>query len=827
MDKQETYRPHELTEKWMRVWQERRTFEARGLTEEIDSEQPRTYVVSMFPYPSGDLHMGHGEVYPISDAIARFARLRGDNVLNPIGWDSFGLPAENAALKRDLDPRDWTYANIATQAESFRRLGISFDWRTRLHTSDPEYFRWNQWIFLRLLEKGLAYRKAAPVNWCPKDQTVLANEQVLQGRCERCGTEVVRRNLTQWFFRVTAYAQRLLDDMDQLEGKWPDDVLAMQRNWIGRSSGAYVDFAVEGLDEPVRVFTTRPDTLYGATFFVVAADAALAESLVTDEHRASFEEYRSAVSAVSEIDRLSTERPKTGVFLGRHVINPVNGERLPVYAADYVLAEYGTGAIMAVPAHDQRDLDFAKAHDLPIRAVVDTGEDDPATTGVATSGNGVLMASGRYTGMAKAEAIQAITADLEADGKGEGAITYRLRDWLLSRQRYWGTPIPIVHCPSCGEVPVPDEELPVLLPKSGYTLRPTNGVPPLATATEWLNVSCPRCGGGAQRDTDTMDTFVDSSWYFLRYPNPHYADGPFDPAGIARWLPVDEYIGGKEHATGHLMYARFFTKALHDMGHLPFTEPFRRLTNQGQVLMGGRAMSKTLGNLVNLQEQLAQYGPDAVRTTMIFAGPPEDDIDWADVSPSGALKWLARVTRLAGDVDPGSLGGDVAKGDPALRKQVHRLVDETTKLMTDKRLNVAVARMMELTSLLRKAIDSGAGPADPAVREGAEALIRAVSVIAPFTAEEGWQLLGHPASVSEYGWPTVDPDLLVEESVTCIVQVAGKLRDRFEVAVDATEDSLRELALASPAVQRALNGAGIRKVIVRAPRLVNIVPDVG
>ncbi|WP_030613084.1 leucine--tRNA ligase [Streptomyces sclerotialus] len=817
------YDPHSVIDKWIRVWEERRVFEAQGLTADEDGERLRSFLVSMYPYPSGDLHMGHAEVYSISDASARFARLCGDNVLNPIGWDSFGLPAENAALRRNLDPRDWTYGNIDVQAESFRRIGVSFDWRTRLHTSDPEYYRWNQWLFLRLFEKGLAYRKSAGVNWCPVDKTVLANEQVLQGKCERCGTDVEPRELTQWFFRTTDYAQRLLDDMAELEGKWPDEILAMQRNWIGRSEGAYIDFAVEGRDEPVRVFSTRPDTLYGATFFVVAADSPLAAEVCAPEQRAEFDEYLQKVRARSDVERLATDRPKTGVALNRCAVNPLNGEKLPIYAADYVLAGYGTGAVMAVPAHDQRDLDFAKVMGLPVRVVLDTGEPDPAETGVATTGDGTLVNSGAFDGLGKQEAIAAVTAELAERGAGEAAVNYRLRDWLLSRQRYWGTPIPIVHCSSCGEVPVPDDQLPVRLPESGYELRPESGVSPLASAVEWARVPCPRCGAEAERDTDTMDTFVDSSWYFLRYPNPDYADGPFDPEGVRRWLPVDEYVGGKEHATGHLMYARFITKVLYDLGMVDFVEPFTRLTNQGQVIMDGKAMSKSLGNLVNLQDQIARYGPDAVRVTMVFAGPPEDDIDWADVSPTGSVKWLARVWRLCGDVAPESRG-TADEGDLEVRRRVHRLVAETTGLMERKRFNVAVARLMELTSALRKAVDTGPGPADPAVREGAEALARMLSCFAPFTAEEAWERLGGTASVIEHGWPEADPALAADEKVTCVVQVAGKVRDRLEVAPSIGEDELRSLALASEKVVEALGGAEVTRVIVRPPGLVNVVP---
>ncbi|NUT35063.1 MAG: leucine--tRNA ligase [Hamadaea sp.] len=804
----ETYDPHAVVDRWIAVWDDLRVYEADGLTSGDDS-RPRADVVSMFPYPSGDLHMGHAEVFAISDAIARYLRMRGMNVLAGIGWDSFGLPAENAALKRGLDPRAWTYANIATQAESFRRLGIGFDWRTRLHTSDPDYYRWNQWLFLRLFAAGLAYRAEAAVNWCPNDRTVLANEQVIGGRCERCGATVEQRPLTQWFFRTTAYAQRLLDDMAQLEDGWPDDILAMQRAWIGRSTGAYLDFVIEGRDAPVRVFTTRPDTLFGATFFVVAVDAPLAAELCAPAQRDEFEAYRRQVAAATEIERTAVGRPKTGVFLGRYAVNPANGEKLPVYAADYVLAQYGTGAIMAVPAHDQRDLDFANALRLPIRVVIDTGAPDPEDTGVAAPGAGTMVNAARFTGMASEDAAAAIVAAVG----GEPAVTYRLRDWLISRQRYWGTPIPIVHCPQCGLVPVPDDQLPVLLPESGYSLKPGDGRSPLESAEDWVAVDCPSCGGPARRDTDTMDTFVDSSWYFLRYPDPQYADGPFDPAGIARWLPVEEYVGGREHATGHLIYTRFVTKALHDLGLLSFTEPLRRLTNQGQVIMNGKAMSKTLGNIVSLQDQIARYGPDAVRVTMLFAGPPEDDIDWADVSPTGAVKWLTRVWRLTGSLTP-------ATGEPSLpvRRAVHRLIAETTAAMDARRFNVAIARMMELTTTLRQA-----APGDPAAREGTEALVRMLSCVAPFTAEEGWRRLGHDPSVVSAGWPAVEAALLVDETAVCVVQVDGKVRDRLVVPPAVGDDELRVLALASERVRAALAGAAVDRIVVRAPKLVNIV----
>ncbi|URM95017.1 leucine--tRNA ligase [Actinomadura madurae] len=820
MSSDEHYDPRAVQDKWQARWAELDPFQA----DEKDTARERRYALDMFPYPSGDLHMGHAEAFGIGDVPARYWFQRGYNVLHPIGWDSFGLPAENAAIKRDSHPAEWTYANIETQAASFRRYAPSFDWTRRLHTSDPEYYKWTQWLFLRFYERGLAYRKGGHVNWCPKDQTVLANEQVVGGHCERCGALVEKRVLTQWYFKITEYADRLLDDMAQLEGKWPERVLLMQRNWIGRSTGADVDFVIEGRDEPVTVYTTRPDTLFGATFMVVAADAELAEEICHPDHRAAFEAYREEVSRESEIERLSTEREKTGVFLGRYAVNPVNGERLPVWASDYVLAEYGHGAIMAVPAHDQRDLDFALKFGLPVRVVVDTGLPDPAETGAATPGDGAIVNSGPIDGLTKADAIARITEILEERGTGRASVNFRLRDWLVSRQRFWGCPIPIVHCPSCGEVPVPDDQLPVTLPEGlrGADLAP-KGTSPLAAASDWVNVECPKCGGAATRDTDTMDTFVDSSWYYFRYCSPGYEGGPFDVEQVRKWMPVDQYTGGVEHAILHLLYSRFFTKVLHDMGMVDFTEPFTRLLNQGQVINQGKAMSKTLGNGVDLGEQISEFGVDVVRLAILFSGPPEDDIDWADVSPHGMSKFLSRVHRIASEVTSAP-GVDVTSGDTALRRVTARTVDEATTLVESQRFNVAIARIMELVTATRKAIDSGPGAADPAVREAAETIAVLLSLFAPYTADEAWEVLGRTAPVIHAGWPSADPALLVEESVTCVVQVAGKVRDRLEVPPGIAEEELERQALASVKVQDALGGADIVKIIVRAPKIVNIVP---
>jgi len=815
------YDPRDIQDKWQARWAELDPYRA---SDEPDDPRERYYLVDMFPYPSGDLHMGHAEAYAIGDALARYQLLRGKNVLHPIGWDAFGLPAENAAIRNNSHPADWTYANIETQAASFRRYATSFDWSRRLQTCDPTYYRWNQWLFLRFYERGLAYRRDGYVNWCPVDQTVLANEQVIAGRCERCGAEVVRRMLNQWYFKITDYADRLLDDAAALEGKWPERVLLMQRNWIGRSTGAEVRFAVDGRDEPVTVYTTRPDTLFGATFFVVAADSPLAATLCAPGHAADLRAYVTQVQKLTDIERQSTEREKTGVFLGVYAVNPVNGERIPVWAADYVLPDYGTGAIMAVPAHDQRDLDFARTFGLPVRIVVETDSADPAATGVATPGDGTLVNSGPLDGMSKAEAIPAIIAILAEKGLGKAAVNYRLRDWLLSRQRFWGTPIPIVHCPSCGEVPVPDDQLPVVLPDlRGQDLVP-HGVSPLAAATDWVNVPCPKCGEPAKRDTDTMDTFVDSSWYMLRYCSPAYEGGPFDVDALRRWAPVDLYVGGVEHAILHLLYSRFFTKVLYDMGMCDFTEPFTALINQGQVINEGKAMSKSLGNGVDLGQQLARYGVDAIRLTMIFASPPEDDIDWADMNPDAMVKFLGRIFRIVTDVAAAApAAAPAARSDTDLRKVTHRAVDEVTRQVEGHRLNVAVARVMELVSATRKAIDSGPGAADSAVREAAEAITVLVSLFAPYTAEECWELLGREASVARAAWPVPDQALLALEQVTCVVQVNGKVRDKLAVSPAIGDDELRELALATPAIARTLDGLKVNRVIVRAPKLVNIV----
>lgn len=820
---EEQYDFASLQEKWQPRWEQLRPF----ATEDPSDERPRKYVLDMFPYPSGDLHMGHAEAYAYGDVLARYWRHRGYNVLHPIGWDSFGLPAENAAIKNGIDPKAWTYSNIEQHKRSMRRYATAFDWERILHTSDPGYYKWNQWLFLELYKRGLAYRKDSPVNWCPKDQTVLANEQVVAGQCERCGTEVVKRKLTQWYFKITDYADRLLDDLDQLKGKWPDKVLRMQANWIGRSRGADVDFTIEGSDRTVPVFTTRPDTLFGVTFMAVAPDSDLAAELAAGsdaESRIRYQDYLTSTQKLTDIERQATDRTKTGVPLGRFAVNPITGDRVPIWAADYVLADYGHGAVMGVPGHDQRDLDFALQFGLEVKAVVQPVDEDPidpAASGEAYVGDGAAVNSGVLDGLSGAEAVSAAIQLLEDRGTGRAATTYRLRDWLISRQRYWGTPIPILHREDGTMEPVPAEQLPVVLPEAeGLNLTP-KGQSPLAAATSWVETTASD-GTPALRDADTMDTFVDSSWYYLRFLSSKDDTQAFDPEEVRKWAPIDVYVGGVEHAILHLLYSRFITKVLYDLGYVDFEEPFTALLNQGMVILDGAKMSKSKGNLVTLSEELDQHGVDAVRLTMCFAGPPEDDIDWHDVSPAGSGKFLARAWRLSGEVTS-PVGADPTAGDRALRSVTHRLRADLPYLVESYKFNVVVARLMELTNTIRKTVDNGPGAADPAVREAVEQLASTVSLFAPYTAEDMWERLGHEASVANVTWGEADEALLVDDTVTAVVQVTGKVRARLEVDADITADELEQLALAHSAVQRSIGEREVVKTIVRAPKLVNVV----
>ncbi|KAM9862345.1 leucine--tRNA ligase [Leucobacter sp. BZR 635] len=820
-----------IQDRWLPVWDELKPFE---VPVGLESDRPRKYVLDMFPYPSGDLHMGHAEAFAFGDIMARYWRGQGHDVLHPIGWDSFGLPAENAAIQRGIDPREWTYANIDQQKASFRTYAPSFDWSRVLHTSDPEYYKWNQWIFLKMYEKGLAYRKASWVNWDPVDQTVLANEQVLaDGTSERSGAVVVKKKLTQWYFRITDYADRLVDDLDQLEGRWPSKVISMQRNWIGRSHGAEVEFEIEGRSARVPVFTTRPDTLHGATFMVVAPDSDLAAELAAGASpavRMQFQAYMEQTQKQTEIERQSTDREKTGVFLDHFAVNPVSGERIPVWASDYVLADYGHGAIMAVPAHDQRDLDFALKFDLPVRVVVDVRDEDgepladPAVSGVATSGEGTMVNSAELDGLGKDAAIARAIEVLEERGTGRATTTYRLRDWLISRQRYWGTPIPILYSEDGSMQPVAEESLPVKLPDAaGLDLKP-KGSSPLGAATEWATVVDPETGETLTRDPDTMDTFVDSSWYFFRFLSANDPTQAFDPAEAKKWAPVDQYVGGVEHAILHLLYSRFITKVLFDLGYIDFEEPFSEMLNQGMVLLDGAKMSKSKGNIVEFASELEEHGTDALRVSLVFAGPPEDDIDWADVSVQGSAKFLARAWRIAHDIEVGGapVGVSFADGDKGLRRATHQLLIDGPQLAESYKFNVLIARLMEQVNVTRKAIDSGCGVADPAVRESAEAIAVILSMYAPYAAEDMWAMLGHEPTVGLVEWPKGDASLTVVDEVLMIVQVDGKVRDKITVSPSISEADAEAAARASVNAQRAIGDREIVKVIARAPKIVSI-----
>jgi leucyl-tRNA synthetase len=806
------YDPAAIEPRWAEEWVRSELFKA-----DESSPKPKFYALDMFPYPSGDLHMGHLEAFTGGDVIARYQWMCGHNVLHPIGWDAFGLPAENAAIKRGINPKSWTYANIEQQAESFKRLGMSFDWSRRFNTCDPDFYRWTQWLFVKFFERGIAYRKSAPTNWCPKDKTVLANEQVVGGRCERCGTEVVKRDLVQWFFRETDYAQRLLDDMDQLVG-WSDRVLTMQRNWIGRSEGADVTFTIAETGEKVTVFTTRPDTLWGVTFFVLAPEHPLARKLVMGTARGEeFELFLQRVQGKTEIERTAAGRTKEGLFTGAHAINPVNKERVPIWVADYVLMEYGTGAIMGVPAHDQRDFEFARQQGLPVRVVIqpEGGKLDGASMTEPYVGEGIMANSGGFDGTPTPDGIPDVVKWLESEGLGTGVVRYRLRDWNVSRQRAWGCPIPIVHCSKCHEVAVPEEQLPVLLPELTDWHPTGTGESPLAKVSEWVSVPCPNCGGAARRDTDTLDTFVDSSWYFFRYAGLD-ADRVFDPKQVAFWMPVDQYAGGVEHATGHLLYSRFFTKVLYDMGLVPFSEPYPNLLNQGHVIMEGAAMSKSRGNLVAPSEIVEQFGADTARVTMLFAGPFEADVDWADVSPQGVFRWLSRIWRVG--VDKPS-HPDAPSGESELRQATHRAIAGVTQDLDRFRFNTAIAKLMTLTNEIIDHIDG----AEADVAEAIDALIRMLQPMAPFITEELWHRRGNEGSIALASWPVADLNLIRVDTVTMVVQVSGKVRDKIEVPADISEDDMRERALASEKIRRYLDGVEIARTVIVPPKLVNFV----
>ncbi len=801
------YNPVALEQHWQERWAESGLYK----TDE-DPNKPKHYALTMLPYPSGDLHVGHWYAMTPSDTRARFTRMQGYRVFFPIGFDAFGLPAENAAINRGIHPYKWTMSNIENMRGQLRSMGAMFDFDSEVVTCDPEYYHWNQWSFLKFLEKGLAYRKEAPVDWCPRDNTTLAREQVVgpDRRCERCGTPVIKKNLAQWFFKITDYADELLD-FSKVD--WPERVKTLQTNWIGRSEGAEIVFDIPGYDS-VEVFTTRPDTLFGATFFVMAPEHPAVEEITTPERADEVRAYVEEAGRMSEIDRTDATREKTGVFTEAFAINPANGEEIPIYIADYVLLAYGTGAIMAVPAHDERDFEFAKKYGIPIRTVIAPPDWNGEELEEAYTGEGLMVNSDGFDGMPNVEGKIAVAAWLKERRVGWAAVTYRLRDWLISRQRYWGTPIPIIYCPEHGAVPVPEEDLPVLLPEDAE-FTPT-GESPLKLHEGFRNTTCPRCGGPAERETDTMDTFVDSSWYQYRYLSPHYAKGPFDPERGERWLPVDQYTGGIEHATMHLLYTRFWTKVMRDLGLVDFDEPMVRLFNQG-IILGEDAekMSKSRGNVVNPQDLVDRYGSDALRCFLMFIGPWNQGGPWDGRGIEGVARFLRRAYSLVAGSDSSGTA------DPAeLDRRTARLVKKVTKDLLLFRFNTALAALMEHTNYLL-AVKGEVGES-----EWAEALRTFVLVLAPFAphhAEEMWALMGQPYSVHEGAWPEWDESLIVTEEITLVVQVNGKLRDRIEAPADVSEEMAKELALSSEKVRPHVEGREIRKSVYVPGRLVNFV----
>lgn len=815
-----TYNPREIEPRWQRVWEEQDAFR----TDE-ESDKPKFYCLEMFPYPSGRLHMGHMRVYSIGDVIARFKRMNGYRVLHPMGWDAFGLPAENAAIKYGAQPAKWTYENIAYMKRQQKSLGVSYDWSREVTTCSPDYYKFTQWMFLLFYERGLAYRKKAPVNWCPECNTVLANEQVENGRCWRCDAEVTKKELEQWFLRITDYAERLLADLDKLEG-WPERVKVMQKNWIGKSEGANIAFAVPELGETITVFTTRPDTLFGVTYLVLAPEHPLVERLIAGkETETAVRAFVERMKKTRDFERTAADAEKEGLFTGSYAVHPLTGERVPIWLANYVLMDYGTGAVMGVPAHDQRDFQFAKKYNLPIRVVIQPADGQRLDADRLTEAyvdDGVLVNSGAFDGMPNRQAIRAITEHLKEKGLGGPAVSYRLRDWLISRQRYWGAPIPIVYCDDCGIVPVPKEQLPVLLPDDVIIDGKRN---PLTTSESFVNTTCPRCGKPAKRETDTMDTFICSSWYFFRYCDPRNDRVPFDPEKVNRWMPVDEYIGGIEHAILHLLYARFFTKVLYDAGLVNVDEPFARLLTQGMVLKDGAKMSKSKGNVVSPDEIIEKYGADTGRLFILFAAPPERDLEWSDSGVEGCFRFLSRVWRLVdqhldlfADRRPAQPADPAAK---ALYRQVHQTIKKVTEDI-DKRyqFNTAISAIMELVNAI-SAYPEGADRGTLA--EAIEKTIVLLAPFAPHIAEELWHRIGHADSVHAQPWPTWDEAALVADEVEIVVQVNGKVRDRVVVPANASREEIEAAVLAQEKVKAHLAGKTVKKVIVVPGKLVNLV----
>ena len=816
------YDPEAIDRKWQQRWA------ADGLHRvEDDDPRPKWYEMTMYPYPSGDLHIGHWYALALSDCHARFRRMQGYNVLHPIGFDAFGLPAENAAISRGIHPYTWTMDNVETMRDQLRSIGAIYDWDREIVCCLPEYYRWNQWFFLKFLEHGLAYRAKAPVVWCPSCQTVLANEQVVAGNCERCNTPITRRDLEQWFFRITDYADRLLDFSGLVD--WPEKILTMQNNWIGRSEGVEISFDISeyGLEErEISTFTTRIDTIFGVTFLVLAPEHPLVDRLTTEAQRPRVDEYIAQARRTSEIDRLSTETEKTGVFTGAYAVNRLNREQVPIFIGDYVLMTYGTGAVMGVPAHDTRDFVFAQKYRLPIRIVIAPITWDGSDLTEAYVDEGFMTNSGPYDGFTNEEGKVAIANDIEKRNWGRRAVSYRVRDWLISRQRYWGTPIPVVYCDRCGIVPVPEEDLPVVLPTDAEYI-PTGGGSPLAANAEFLNTTCYRCNGPARRETDTMDTFFDSSWYMLRYISPDSVDAPFDPAAGKHWLPVDQYTGGAEHAVMHLLYSRFFIKGLYDMGIVDFEEPFLRLFNQGVILgEDHEKMSKSRGNVVNPDEVVTDLGADAVRCFLMFIGPWDQGGPWSEVGINGVARWLNRVWEILGrdpsDLDEPSSNGAQGKDSRETLRLLHQTIRKCYNDLDRFKFNTAIASLMELSNHLNKVWADGSVDSD-VWRECVEKFLLVLAPIAPHLSEEMWERTGRPYSIHQQSFPSWDDDLAAEDTVTLVVQVNGKVRDRLEVPVDIEEQAAQELALASPRIRSYTEGKAVSKAIYVPGRLVNLV----
>jgi len=813
------YDPSTIEPKWQDRWDEQAIYSVGE-----DPSKPKKYVLEMFPYPSGDLHMGHVRNYSIGDVVARHAAMRGFNVLHPIGWDAFGLPAENAAIKNKSHPKTWTLENVERQREQMRRLGLSYDWNRTVITCEPDYYHWGQWIFLKLLERDLVYRALAAVNWCESCKTVLANEQVHSGKCWRCGGEVQIKKLEQWFFKITAYAQELLDDLSLLDG-WPERVRVMQSNWIGRSEGAEVQFKLVGTDTEITVFTTRPDTLYGATFFLLAPEHPLVDELVAGtEVEGQVTALRKRLAQESSADRVAAGE-KEGIFTGHYVINPLTGTEIPIYVADYVLMEYGTGAVMAVPAHDQRDFEFARKYDLPVIVVIEPeGADlDGETMTEAHIEEGTMVNSGPFDGTPSLDGVRTVTTYLEEQGTGKAAVNWRLRDWLISRQRYWGNPIPIIYCDKCGMVPVSYEDLPVTLPDD----VDVGAGAPLAEHKGFVSTTCPSCGGPGRRETDTMDTFTCSSWYFLRYTSPHDESLPFARDAADYWMPVDQYIGGIEHAIMHLLYSRFFTKALHDAEMIDCVEPFSNLLTQGMVKLGGATMSKSRGNVIAPDEIIVSYGADTARMFILFAAPPEKDLEWSQEGVDGIYRFLNRAWRIVLETidkdlaGPGSDVGESDKSASGLRGDVHRTIKKVGDDIERFSFNTAISAIMELVNAMYKV--SQVSERDAAMAEAAETVVLLLAPFAPHMAEELWERLGHTESVHRQPWPHYDPALAATETVTLIAQVNGKVRDRIEIEARASDDEIKEVAMASERVAKFVEGKEVVKVIAVPGKLVNIV----